>query len=340
MSLTRSEHRELLRALRLEETIPGELVERAERHIETCPKCRQVLQKTRRLKKRLTPMLNASHPGAEALLAYLTAEDSAHARTATAESVQNVSAHLRTCAFCRSRVQHLRNEIGQVENLMQDVEKELAFEHDYQIAQSPQAPKRKIFLPPMPKAIWPVATACVALLFLFFLSLSTQPKTYALAHLKSDRLNVLPVERGSSAAEINLRMTEGLINAGDYGKARQMLVDVPENELSDDQLLRLHLCDLMLTLKSAHRSFAYLFPHFDKAGVQTSLERMREALVRRPAPAAGNEAYWGLAHYYSAKAYLMLDDESAALAHLQNARLTAHQRRHETDDLLRALMAK
>ncbi len=341
MSLTRIEHRELLRALRLEETIPHELVDRAERHIETCPKCRLVLKKTRQLKKRLRPMLSPSHPAAEELLSYLTAEDSAHAEVTGAGSFQSVYAHLQACAFCRSRVQHLQGEIRQVENLMQNVEQELAFEHEYQTPQSsPQPQKRKLFLPPLPKAILPVASACVALLFLFFLSLTTQPKTYALAHLNSDRLDVLPVERGTSSAEMNLLITEGLINAGDYDEARQMLAKVPERELSDEQLLRLRLCDLMLTLKSAHRSFAHLFPHFEKSAVRERLERMEEVLTRRSLPAAGNEAYWGLAHYYSAKAYLMLDDESTALAHLSNARLTAHQRRPETDELLRALTTK
>ncbi len=342
MTLNRIEHRELLRALRLEEAIPYELVDRATEHIAGCPKCQLVLKKNRHLRKKLNPMLSASHPVAEELLAFLTADNSAHAQSA-AESFQSVKTHVETCAFCQSRVQHLRGEIRQVESLMQNAAEELAFEHDYQPFQSahrPQPPKRKMFLPPMPKAILPVAGACGALLLLFFLSLSTRPNTYELAQVNSDRLNVFPIERGTSSAEVSLRFAESFINDGDYDQARLKLVEVDERKLSEAQLLRARLCDLMLTLKSAHRSFIHLFPHFEKSEVRKSLELMEEVLARHPSAAEGNEAYWGLAHYYCAKADLMLDDENSAVAHLQSARLTAHLRRLETDELLRVLPHK
>lgn len=343
MSLTRIEHRELLRALRLEETIPYELLDRAERHIATCPKCRLVLQRNSQLKKRLKPMLSTSHPVAEELLAYLTADDAAQGDVVAAEWFQSVSAHVKTCTFCQSRVKHLQNEIKQVENLMQNASEELSFERDYQapvsVAQT-QTAKRKIHLRPMPRPMLPVAGACVAFLILFVASLSTQPKTYSFANLNADRLDVLPITRGDSNAENGLLLAEGFINAGEYEEARAQMLAVDESKLSAEQALRLRLCDLMLTLKAAHRSYLSFFPHFEKAEVRTSLARMEEVLIRYLAPPAGNEKRWGLAHYYSAKAYLMLDDENNAIKHLQNAQLTAHQRQPEAEKLLRALTAK
>lgn len=288
-------------------------------------------------------MLSTSHPVAEELLAYLTADQAAHGDEAAAESFQSVSAHVKKCAFCQSRVKHLQNEIEQVENLMQNAAEELSFERDYQTpASAPRAQtsKRIISLPPMPKAILPVASACVVLLLLFVASFSTQPKTYPFAHLNADPLDVLPVTRGESNAEIDLLLTEGFINAGEYEEAREQMLAVDEGRLSAEQVLRLRLCDLMLTLKAAHRSYLSFFPHFEKTQVRAGLARMEEVLIRYLAPPAGNEKRWGLAHYYSAKAYLMLDDENNAVKHLQNAQLTGHQRRPEAEKLLRALTAK
>lgn len=338
MVLNRTEHRELLRALRLEEAIPHELADRFEQHVAACSKCQSVLQKTRRLKTRITPMLSASHPSAEELLAYLTREE-AEPQEAS-DSFENMKEHLLACALCQNRVKHLEGEIKEVENLMHNVAHEMAFEHDYRPAAaarqaSPQ--KRKMSLPPMPRAILPVASACAVLLLLFTLSMTLQPKSYAFANLNADRLDVLPITRGNSASEMNLLLTEGLINAGDYNKARTRILQINTSELSAEQSLRLQLCDLMLTLKSAHRSYVRLFPHFEKSAVRESLARMEAIFAEQVTPAPGYEAYWGLAHYYSAKAYLMLDNESQAISHLQDALRTAHQRRPEAETLLQAL---
>lgn len=341
MVLNRTEHRELLRALRFEEAIPDELTDRFEQHIAACPKCQGVLKKTRQLKKRIVPMLNASHPAAEELLAYLTRDESVAAENAV--SFDELKGHLQACALCQNRVKHLEGEIKEVENLMHNVAHEMAFEHDYRppaAAHHSSTQKRKMSLPPMPRAMLPVAGACAVLLLLFTLSISLQPRSYAFANLNADRLDVLPITRGNSTSEINLLLTEGLINAGDYNKARTRILEISTSELSTEQSLRLQLCDLMLTLKSAHRSYVRLFPHFEKSAVRESVARMEAIFAAQATPAPGHEAYWGLAHYYSAKAYLMLDNESQAVSHLQDALRTAHQRRPEAETLLQALGRK
>lgn len=341
MVLNRIEHRELLRALRLDEAIPYELVDRVDQHIAACPKCQSVLKKTRQLKKMLTPMLSTSHPTPEELLAYLTKDESTHFEDAG--SSEELKRHLDSCTLCQGRVKHMQAEIKEVESLMQNVAHELTFEQDYRpsAATKHASPaKKKAGLPPMPRAIFPVAFACAAILFLLGLSFSLQPKSYAFANLNADRLDVLPVTRGTSNTEVYLLLTESLINSGDYNKAQARLLQVDKSSLSPEQSLRLHLCDLMLTLKSAHRSYARLFPHFDKAAVRESLVRMQSSMALEIPATAANEAYSGLAHYYMAKAYLMLDDEKQAVSHLQSAQQTAHLRRPEAEALLQALTKK
>ncbi len=350
MNLTRAEHKELLRALRLEEAIPSHLAGRAQQHIENCSKCRLVLEEARGLKRKLIPVLRAAHPTADELLAYLTSEDSTPqevTNASSAASFQRIHAHLQTCAFCRKRVLHLQGEIKHVENIMRNVGKELAFEQDYQAVQSLSSPhslphKRRFALPPIPRAVLPVASACAALLLMFFASLLTQSETYLLANLQTDKLDVLPRYHSKVTGEAALVIAEELISTGDYTEARSTLTGVSVEGMPPEQALRLQLCDLMLSLKLAHRSFFLLFPHFEKAEVHTALQRMAAELNSYEAPPseANEAAYWGLAHYYCAKAYLMLEDKSNAMRHLQKAELTAHQRRPETDELLQALASK
>ncbi|NUO79488.1 hypothetical protein HUU05_05380 [candidate division KSB1 bacterium] len=347
MNLTRAEHKELLRALRLEEEIPAHLAERAQQHIKNCSKCRLILAEAGQLKKKLKPVLGASHPTADELLAYLTSVDSAsheYTSTSSAESSQKVHDHVQTCKLCRNRVQHLEGEIKQVESIMRNVGKELAFEQDYHTTQSLPFPrslphKRKFALPPIPRAILPVVGACAALLLMFFVSLLTQSESYLLANLQTDNLDVLPRYHSKASGEAALVIAEELIGKGDYAEARSVLVDVSAEGMPPNQVLRLQLYDMMLTLKLAHRTFFFLFPHFEKAGVHTALQRMEAELNSyEAAPSDANEAaYWGLAHYYCAKAYLMLEDRPNALQHLLKAKLTAHQRRYETDELIQAL---
>ncbi len=342
MYLNRVEHRDLLRALRLEERIPERLAGRAEEHIKSCSECQIVLRKTKSLRNSLKSLLQASHPPAEDLLAYLTRETSSESRGAGADA-ETIRMHLQVCELCRKRAAHLQNEIKQVENIMQNAAEEMAFEQDYDLPPTPsplfsKPTKRKFFLRPIPRATFPVAVACAVLLLVFFLSLASKPETYSLANLESDQLDVLPLDRGTlSDDELALLLVEGLINTIEYEKARKQLAEINEPALPQFQALRFRLCDLMLTLKSAHRSFVYLFPHFEKSQVQLGLQRMEAVLNPLEAGAPGNEAYWGLAHYYCAKAYLMLEDKDKALSHLQEARKTPHQRRHETDALLKAL---
>ncbi len=338
MVLNRREHRELLRALRLDEAIPYELVDRVDQHIATCPKCQGMLKQARQLKKRFVPMLSASHPTPEELLAYLTKDEST--QFDEVGSFEKLKTHVDSCTLCQGRVKHMQGEIKEVESLMQNVAHELTFEQDYRpaVATKHSSPaKKKAVMPPMPRAIFPVAIACAAVLFVFGLSFSLQPKSYSFANLNSDRLDVLPVARGTSNTEVHLLLTESLINSGDYNKAQARLLQIDKNALSAEQILRLRLCDLMLTLKSAHRSYVRLFPHFDKSAVRESLAQMELGMVREIPATAANEAYLGLAHYYMAKAYLMLDDQTQAISHLQSSQQTAHLRRHEAEALLQAL---
>lgn len=336
-----------MRALRLEETIPHNLQDRAPQHIAECPKCQRVLQEAEELRRRLKPALNSAHPSSENLLAFLTADNPAP-ETAGGELPQgsaDIRAHLRSCSFCRSRVKHLQEEIAQIRSIMKNVKAELTFESDYQVprnrsvfAHSPQ--KKRFILPPLSKAVVPTAIACAALLVLFFVNFTMQSDTYPIAHLNTDNFNVFPVARGGANEEIGLLMAEEATTRGEFLEARNQLARLDFSQLSAEQSLRFRLCDLMLSLKDAQRSYFSFFPHFEKSQVRTALQPMEEALAVRETPLSGTEAYWGLAHYYCAKAYLMLEEKERALTHLQKARLTQHQRSLEAERILQILQAK
>lgn len=331
----------------MEEAIPHDLQDRAPQHIAACPKCQRVLKEAEELRRRLKPALNSSHPSSENLLAFLTADHT----PAAAESGElphssgEIRAHLQSCSFCRNRAKHLQGEIAQIRRIMKNVKAELSFESDYQIPHNDPVlvhslPKRRFILPPLSKAVIPTAFACAAVLVLFFLNIALQPDTYSIAHLNSDDLNVFPVGRSGTKEEIGLLMAEDAITRGEFHEARNLLGRLEASKLSAEQRLRLQLCDLMLNLKDAHRTHVFVFHQFEKSQVRAALRPMEEMLASLEIPELDNDAYWGLAHYYCAKAYLMLEEKEPALTHLQKSRLTKHQRSLETEKILLAWQAK
>ena len=352
MSLSRDEHEKLRRALELEEIDPQAFSPEIYEHLRNCRQCNRLVQNSQRLRKLLVPYLISLHPTTEELLAHLTGtslppENSAELSTTPARSHSDIALHLENCNLCRARRDYFREELRQMESLMVQAALTSNFEREY----VPEAEPR---LRPLSFGkVWPntvsvlmiaIMLVCALLISVFALSLSTQPPAYALANLNTDdfaHYSPLRGEGDEDEPQGTLLAAEEALRAGEYEQVGLLLAPLKREKLSEHAQLRAQLCNFMATLKLAHKSTFNFFPHFDTTSVTAAILTMEGTLATLQSDTDDFPSLnRGLAYYYLAKAYLMLNRPEPACKYLTRATSLPHRRRAQAMELQAALGAQ
>ncbi len=331
MDLTRIEHKNVRRALRLDEPIPEALLQKAHQHFQHCQSCQQLIRESSQLRKLVNPHLQATHPGADAILQYLAEMKQAdyNGETFTPEgTAREVLAHLQDCSLCRKRLSYYRQASDAAEQVAVDVLNQAQLEPQ---PARPAASLRRLFprwdgkSQPMIASL--LLAACLSVFY--FGSLGVRQ----IRQSPFDRLGSLENEDFATFAErsatasvkseaVWFREIEQDLMAQHFLQAQASAQEfIAQRNPTGYLLLRARFYDLFASLKLAHNSvWNPLVPRYDTDTVAAAIARSEPVVARAAADSALNriQTYY-LMHYYLAKGYLILHDPVRAREHLSAA---------------------
>ncbi len=331
MDLTHIEHKSVRRALRLDEPIPGALLQKAHQHFQHCQSCQQLIRESSQLRKLVSPRLRANHPDADAILQYLSEKKQAEHSGETfmpEGTAREVLAHLQECSLCRKRLSYYRRASDAAEQVAVDLLSQVQLEPQ---PARPAASLRRLF-PRWDGKSQPVIAslllaACLSVFYFGSLGVRQiqQSSFDRLGSLENEDFASFAGRRASAGAKseaARLREIELDLLAQNFQQAQAAAqAFIRQDDPNGYSLLRASFYDLFASLKLAqHSAWNPLVPRYDTAAVAAALARSEPVVAMAASDTALSriQTYY-LMHYYLAKGYLILHDPVRASEHLSAA---------------------
>ncbi len=236
-----------------------------------------------------------------------------------------IEAHLRQCSACKDQFTMINSEYADVENFV--IEK---FAANFQKAVDSNSNKASFFRKMNPQYYAFAAVLLIGVLFgsLFIVSELTTPS--AIKHASLEDKSDFHINRGRTTDYFQESISA--LDNKDYNAAISYLKkDIQENSNSET-IFYTHYVLGLVYLEIAESNFIGLFPSYNKSNAKDGLKNLQLSIEKNLSGKYQNLSM--NAHFYIAKAYLMLDDKENAKKYLKKVIEEKGSKMFEAENIL------
>jgi tetratricopeptide (TPR) repeat protein len=244
---------------------------------------------------------NSSHIGEKDLAEYILFKNEVKTENFRCSVLPKIEEHLRKCPQCTANFKRLNAEYSELDNFLSPVR--MVESAPAQLAKTASSKPKFIYTS--------LAAAAVLFLLLIISSDLSTPYYYNYAGLKDQSEFYVTRGRGTSYFQQSVQELQD----NNYDKAIDFLKkDISENP-EDETIFYSYYVIGLSYMKAAEKSTFGLFSSFDKSKADEALKNFKNAVEKNTSGKYPNITM--NAYFYSAKAYLMMDNLPLAKEYFQ-----------------------